>query len=108
MNKKNTLLVTGGAGFVGTNLIKLLLKKTNYKIISLDDYSSGFKANHVKNSRLRYIKGKTANINLLIKNPSRIKSIFILENLLEFIKALKMNECIESIQLGQMQFLIFA
>ena len=41
MPKKNLILVTGGAGFVGTNLIKHLLKKTNYKIISLDNYSSG-------------------------------------------------------------------
>ena len=101
MNKKNTLLVTGGAGFVGTNLIKLLLKKTNYNIISLDDYSSGFKANHVKNSRLRYIKGKTANINLLIKNPSRIKSIFHFGEFARIYQSfLKMNECIESNSVG--------
>ena len=43
MLKKNIILVTGGAGFVGTNLIKLFLKKTNYKIISIDNYSSGTK-----------------------------------------------------------------
>ena len=29
--KKNIIVITGGAGFVGTNLIYLLLKKTNYK-----------------------------------------------------------------------------
>ena len=40
---KNIILVTGGAGFIGTNMISLLLKKTNYKIISLDNYSSGNK-----------------------------------------------------------------
>ena len=40
---KNLIIVTGGAGFVGSNLIELLLKKTNYKIISLDNYSSGSK-----------------------------------------------------------------
>ena len=50
--KKNTILVTGGAGFVGTNLIKLLLTKTNYKILSLDNYSSGSKLNHIKSPRL--------------------------------------------------------
>ena len=41
--KKDKIIITGGAGFVGTNLINLLLKKTNYKIISIDNYSSGFK-----------------------------------------------------------------
>jgi UDP-glucose 4-epimerase len=50
--KKNKIIVTGGAGFVGTNLIKLLLKKTKYKIISIDNYSSGSKKNHIKNSRV--------------------------------------------------------
>ena len=35
MPKKNIILVTGGAGFVGTNLIKFFLKKTKYKIISI-------------------------------------------------------------------------
>ena len=59
INKK--ILVTGGAGFVGTNLIKFLLKKTNYKIISIDNYSSGVTKNHVKNSRVNYIKGDTVN-----------------------------------------------
>ena len=101
MSKKNTLLVTGGAGFVGTNLIKFLLKKTNYNIISLDDYSSGFKINHIKNSRLRYIKGKTTNINLLIKNPSRIKSIFHFGEFARIYQSfLKMNQCIESNSVG--------
>ena len=46
---KNIIIVTGGAGFVGTNMIKLLLKKTNSKIISLDNYSSGSKKNHIEN-----------------------------------------------------------
>ena len=46
---KNILVVTGGAGFVGSNLINLLIKKTNYRIVSIDDYSSGSKKNHIKN-----------------------------------------------------------
>ena len=47
--KRKYLVVTGGAGFVGSNLINLLLKKTTYKIISYDNYSTGSKNNHIKN-----------------------------------------------------------
>ena len=101
MPKKNLILVTGGAGFVGTNLIKLLIKKTNYNIISLDDYSSGYKINHIKNSKVKYLRGKTSNINSLIKNPSRIKSIFHFGEFARIYQSfLKMNECIESNSIG--------
>ena len=48
---KNIIVVTGGAGFVGSNLISFLLKKTSYQILSLDNYSSGSKKNHIKNKR---------------------------------------------------------
>ena len=40
---KNIIVVTGGAGFVGSNLIKILLRRTKFKIISLDNYSTGKK-----------------------------------------------------------------
>ena len=43
---KNIIIVTGGAGFIGSNLTKYLLKKTNLKIISVDNYSTGYKKNH--------------------------------------------------------------
>ena len=42
------IVVTGGAGFVGSNLIRLLIKKTRYKIISIDNYSSCSKKNHIR------------------------------------------------------------
>jgi len=101
MVKKNTILVTGGAGFVGTNLIKLLLNKTNYKILSLDNYSSGSKLNHIKSSRLKYIKGKTSKINSLIKNPSRIHSAFHFGEFARIYQSfIKMNECIDSNSVG--------
>jgi len=48
---RKKILVTGGAGFVGTNLINFFLKKTKFNIISLDNYSSGTKKNHIKNNR---------------------------------------------------------
>ncbi len=101
MPKKNLILVTGGAGFVGTNLIKLLLKKTNYNVISLDDYSSGYKINHIKNSKVKYIRGKTSNIGSLIKDPSKIKTIFHFGEFARIYQSfLKMNECIESNSVG--------
>ena len=45
------ILVTGGAGFIGSNLIERMIKTTKYKVISLDDYSSGFKKNHIKSQK---------------------------------------------------------
>ncbi len=101
MSKKNIILVTGGAGFVGTNLIKLLLKKTKYKIISLDDYSSGTRLNHIKSSRIKYIKGKTVYIAKLIKNYKRINSVFHFGEFARIYQSfLKMHECIDSNSVG--------
>ena len=65
--KKNIIVITGGAGFVGSNLITLLLKKTKFKIISIDNYSTGKKKNHLKNKRDNYIKDNTKNINQILK-----------------------------------------
>ena len=48
---KNLIVITGGCGFVGSNLIEYFLKKTKLKIISLDNYSSGSKKNHIKNKK---------------------------------------------------------
>ena len=56
---KNIIVVTGGAGFVGSNLIEYLVKKTKFKIISIDDYSSGNKKNHINNKNVKYIKAHT-------------------------------------------------
>ena len=74
---KNLIVVTGGAGFVGSNLIKYLLKKKTFKILSLDNYSSGLKKNHIIDNRVKYIKGDTANINkILLKYKKKIKVVF--------------------------------
>ena len=98
---KNKVVITGGSGFVGTNLIKLLIIKTKYKIISIDDYSSGSKSNHINNSRIKYIKGNTANISKLIKNPKEIKTVFHFGEFARIYQSfLKMNECISSNSVG--------
>ena len=65
---KKYIIITGGCGFVGTNLIKYFLKKTKFKIISIDDYSSGTKKNHINDNRIKYIKGHTKDINQLLKS----------------------------------------
>jgi UDP-glucose 4-epimerase len=101
MNSKKIIVITGGAGFVGTNLIKLLLKKTGYKIYSIDNYSSGSKKNHIKNTRVKYIKGNTINISKIIKNPRNIKTIFHFGEFARIYQSfLNMNECIESNTIG--------
>ena len=102
MGNKNKIIVTGGAGFVGTNLIKLLLKKTKYKIISLDNYSSGTKKNHFKNSRIKYIKSDTKDISKVLKKyKTRINSIFHFGEFSRIYQSfLKMDECINSNTIG--------
>ena len=101
MSKKDKIVITGGAGFVGTNLIKLFIKKTSYKIISIDDYSSGSKKNHIKDKRIKYINGSSTNINKLINKPKEIKSIFHFGEFARIYQSfLKMNQCIDSNTIG--------
>ena len=99
--KKKTIIVTGGAGFVGTNLINYFLKKTKFKIISIDNYSSGFKKNHIKNKRIKYINGDTKNIFQLLKNYKNINSIFHFGEFARIYQSfIQMNECIDSNSVG--------
>jgi len=100
--KKNIIVITGGAGFVGSNLITLLLKKTKFKIISIDNYSTGKKKNHVKNKRVNYIKDNTKNINQILKKKvNKIKTIFHFGEFSRIYQSfLNMNECINSNTIG--------
>tara|TARA_B100001758_G_scaffold240724_1_gene246656 strand:+ start:717 stop:1610 length:894 start_codon:yes stop_codon:yes gene_type:complete len=100
--KKNLIIVTGGAGFVGSNLISYLIKKTKYKIISIDNYSSGNKKNEIKNKKIKYIRSHTKNISNLLKNyKSNIISVFHFGEFSRIYQSfLKFNQCIESNSIG--------
>jgi len=95
---KNIIVVTGGAGFIGSNLIKYLIKKTKLKIISIDNYSTGTKKNHVKHNNVKYIKDKNINISKLLKNyKKRIKVIFHFGEFSRIYQSfLKPKECLDS------------
>jgi UDP-glucose 4-epimerase len=100
-NSKKSIIVTGGAGFIGSNLIQLLLEKTKFNIISLDNYSTGIKRNHIKNKRIKYIKGETKNISFLIKNTKQINSIFHFGEFARIYQSfINMNDCINSNTIG--------
>ena len=99
---KNLIIVTGGAGFVGSNLIELLLKKTKFKIISLDNYSTGKKKNHINDKRVKYLKGDTLKINKLLKKyKSKINSIFHFGEFARIFQSFKkFDECYKSNTIG--------
>jgi len=99
---KNYIVITGGAGFVGSNLIELLVLKTKYKIISIDNYSSGTKKNHIKNKSVKYINGNTKDVFKILKNyKSKIHTIFHFGEFARIYQSfLKMNECIQSNTVG--------
>ena len=99
---KNLIIVTGGAGFVGSNLIELLLKKTKYQVISLDNYSSGSKKNQINNKRVQYLKGHTLEIKkILNKYKKNIKSIFHFGEFSRIYQSFKkFNECYQSNSIG--------
>ena len=99
---KNLLVVTGGAGFIGSNLIAFLLKKTQFKIISLDNYSTGRVKNHFSNKRVTYINCDTKNISKkLDKYKNKIHSLFHFGEFSRIYQSfLKMNECISSNSIG--------
>tara|TARA_B100001564_G_scaffold356778_1_gene371633 strand:- start:800 stop:1690 length:891 start_codon:yes stop_codon:yes gene_type:complete len=99
---KNIIIVTGGAGFIGSNLIELLVAKTNFKIFSIDNYSSGSKKNHIKNKRVKYFNSHTKNISKVLRRyKTNINSIFHFGEFARIYQSfLKMNECISSNTVG--------
>ena len=95
---KDILVVTGGAGFIGSNLISELLKFKKFRILSIDNYSSGLSKNHIKNKRVKYLKGNTRNINILLKSyVGKIHSIFHFGEFARIYQSFKkINECLSS------------
>ena len=99
---KNIIVVTGGAGFVGANLIEFLIDKTKLKIISIDNYSSGSKKNHIKDKRIKYINTNTKNISKILNlHKKKINVVFHFGEFSRIYQSfLKMNECINSNTIG--------
>jgi len=95
---KNILVVTGGAGFIGSNLISELLKFKKFRILSIDNYSSGLSNNHIINKRVKYLKGSTKNIDILLKSyVGKIHSIFHFGEFARIYQSFKkINECLSS------------
>ncbi len=101
---KNLIVVIGGAGFIGSNLIELFLNKTKKKIICIDNYSTGSSKNHIKNKRVKYIKGNSININKILKKyKTNINSLFHFGEFARIYQSFKnFNECYHSNTIGSM------
>jgi len=99
---KNIIIVTGGAGFVGSNLVDRLSKIKKYQIYSLDNYSAGTKKNHIKKKNVIYIKGNTKNIEKYFKNKiKKIKTIFHFGEFSRIYQSFKnFDKCMDSNLIG--------
>ena len=95
---RNILVVTGGAGFIGSNLISELLKFKKFRVLSIDNYSSGLSKNHIKNKRVKYLKGNTKNIEILLKSyVGKIHTIFHFGEFARIYQSFKkINDCFSS------------
>ena len=108
---KNIIVITGGAGFIGTNLIEYFLKKTKkFKFISLDNYSTGTKKNHIISKRVNYLTGNTTNIHRhLLKYKKKIHTIFHFGEFARIFQSFQnIEECFESNSYGTNEVFKFA
>jgi UDP-glucose 4-epimerase len=106
---KNIIVVTGGAGFVGSSLIKNFLKLKKYKIISIDNYFSGSKLNHIKSHRVKYLNTNTVNINKKLHlYKKKIHTIFHFGEFSRIFQSFdNLNECFNSNVIGSAEVFKF-
>ena len=105
---KKYIVVTGGAGFIGSNLIELLIEKTSLNIISYDNYFSGSTKNHLKKNVI-YINGDTKDIEKkLSKFKKKIHTIFHFGEFSRIYQSfIKINDCFDSNIVGTREVLKF-
>ena len=93
------ILVTGGAGFVGTFLIKELIK--THKVISIDDYSAGMECNHIQNPNVTYLNVSTKDITDDFIKENQIELVYHLGEYSRIVPSFKdINQVFESNVVG--------
>jgi len=107
---KDLIVVTGGAGFIGSNLIDELIKIKKYKILSLDNYSSGKTFNHLRDTKIKYLKGNTKNISKILERyKNKIHTIFHFGEFSRIFQSFeKFQECFNSNIEGSAELFKFA
>jgi len=101
---KNHIIVTGGAGFVGSNLIQHILSLKKFKIISIDNYSSGSLNNHIKHKDVKYLRCETTEIEKKLFNiKNKINAIFHFGEFARIYQSFKkFDQCFKSNSIGSM------